>query len=263
LTPEQLEQREQLMATMQQLQKTAEQSLIKIIGTAGYVRIKQIQLQLQGPQALLQDEMKEKLNISEEQEEQLRELIQGSRRARGEQMKAQFDLMKAAMPQPPVNADANANGNGGNNGRGGRGGNRPNFQDPAFQDAMKAYMERPEVKEKMAEFQTQSEKQEALLMAAVHRTLGKAQDKNYRKLLGAPFDLSKIRGGPGRGFGRNGAGNQAAATKDSANSKPAAGFDEDEPAPKTTTTSTKSKVAPSTTAKTKKRSLAAERGLDE
>ncbi len=51
-----------------------------------------------------------------------------------------------------------------------------NFGDPAVQDAMKAYMDKPEVKAKMAEFQSQREKEDAQLMAAVHRTLGKAQD---------------------------------------------------------------------------------------
>ena len=250
LTPEEQEARAQIADAMQQLQRSSEQSLIKIIGTSGYARIKQIQLQLQGPQALLQEEMIEKLNISEEQVEQLRELINGRRQAQREEMRARFDLMKSAFPQPP---DANG-------GNGGRGGNGPNFRDPAFQDAMKAFMEKPEVKQKMADFQTQQEKQEAMLMAAVHRTLGKRQDANYKKLLGAPFDLSKIRGGgPGRGFGRNG-GNQPAAAKDAANPKAAAGFDDENTSSKTTTTGTK-QATPA--AKTKKRSLAEERGLDE
>ena len=128
--------------------------------------------------------MIEKLNISEEQVEQLRELINGRNQARREQGRAQFELMQAALPAPAnADANANANGNGGNNGgrggRGGRGGNRINFGDPAVQDAMKAYMEKPEVKAKMAEFQSQREKQEAQLMAAVHRMLGKRQDANY------------------------------------------------------------------------------------
>jgi hypothetical protein len=272
LTPEeeeqravQQEQRAALRESMNQLQHVAEQSLVKIIGTPAYARIKQIQLQLQGPQALLQEEMIEKLSISEEQVEQLQELLNGRRQAQREEGRARFDLMKAAFPAP-ANADANANGNGGNNGRnGGRGGNGPNFRDPAFQDAMKAYVEKPEVKEKLAEFQSQQEKQDALLMAAVHRTLGKRQDANYKKLLGAPFDLSKIRGGPGRGpGGRNGAGNQADASKADPNAKAASGFDDDAPAAKTTSTSTSTKKAtPSVTAKAKKRSLAAERGLDD
>ncbi len=84
LTPEQQEQRaiqqEQRAAmreAMNQLQQVAEQSLVKIIGTPAYGRLKQIQLQLQGPSALLQPEMIEKLNLSEEQVEQLQELMTG------------------------------------------------------------------------------------------------------------------------------------------------------------------------------------------
>ncbi|MGP0066104.1 MAG: hypothetical protein ACLQGP_21205 [Isosphaeraceae bacterium] len=249
-----MELRAELVEAQQQLQRAAESGLVKIIGTAAYHRTKQIQLQLQGPSALLQDEMIEKLNLSEEQVEQLQELINGNRRAQREEGRARMELMKGAFPQN-ANADPNANGGG----RGGRGGGI-NFRDPAIQDAMKAYMEKPEVKEKLAEFQTQQEKQEAMLMAAVHRTLGKRQDANYRKLLGAPFDLSLIRGGPGRGFGRNGPGNQAA-TK-GANAKTAAG--DDEPAAKTTSAGAKKATpAPATATKTRKRSLAAERGLDD
>lgn len=259
LTPEEQAQRAELFEAMQQLQTSAEQGLARIIGSAGYNRLKQIQLQLQGPQALLQDEMIEKLNLSEEQVAELQELINGRRQAQREEGRARFDLMKAALPQPADNG--NNNGNGGNNGgRGGRGGGF-NFRDPAVQDAIKSYMEKPEVKAKMQEFQSQQEKEDAQLMVAIHRTLGKRQDANYRKLLGAPFDLSKIRGGPGRGNGRNGDGNQGEAAK----TKPGAGFDEDEPAAKTNsaTTTTGTKKATPAPAKAKRRSLAAERGLDD
>ena len=126
-------------------------------------------------------------------------------------------------------------------GRGGRGGCRINFRDPAVQDAMKAYMEKPEVKAKMAEFQTQQEKEDAQLMAAVHRTLGKRQDRQLQEVAGCavrPHQDSV--GGPGRGFGRNGAGNQADATKNAPNTKAASGFDDDEPAAKSPSTTTSS-----------------------
>jgi hypothetical protein len=270
LTPEeqeqraiQREQRAVLQEQMNQLQRVAEQALVKIIGTGAYGRIKQIQLQLQGPGALLSDEMKEKLNLSDEQVEQLQELINGRNRARFEEGRARMDLMRAAFPAP-ANADANADAgnNGGRGGRGGRGG--INFRDPAIQDAMKAYMEKPEVKAKMAEFQGQQEKVDAQLMAAVHRTLGKRQDASYKKLLGAPFDLSKLRGGPGRGFGRNGAGNQADATKNAPETKAATGFDDDSPAAKPASAPTSPpKAAAPAAAKAKRKSLAAERGLDD
>jgi hypothetical protein len=269
LTPEQQEQLAELREGTQQLQLAGEQNLVKLIGSAAYTRLKQIQLQLEGPRALLREDMVEKLNLAEEQVEQIQGLLNESRQVQGETRRAQFDLMKAAFPAP---ADANGGNNGqnggganGNNGQNGgrRGNNRPNFQDPAFQDAMKAYMEKPEVKEKMAEFQSQQEKQDVQLMAAVQRALGKRQAAAYKKMLGAPFDLSKIRGGgPGRGFGRNGPGNQAAVTKNGSAAKAAPGSDDEEPAVKSTATSTK-KATPAAAAKTRKKSLAAERGLDE
>ena len=81
----------------------------------------------------------------------------------------------------------------------------------------------------------------------------------YKKMLGAPFDLSLVRGGPGRGPGGNrfGAANQADASK-----KAAPNGDIGFVAPPTSSTSTKSGCTLGT-AKTKKKSLASQRGLDD
>lgn len=102
---------------------------------------------------------------------------------------------------------------------------------------MKAFMEKPEVQEKMKEVQTQQQKIDAQLMVSVHRVLDRRQSAAYKKLLGAPFDLTKLR--PGRG----GFGNPDQADS-SSNAKAKSGFDDDEESPKPSTSVKAAKTQP-------------------
>jgi hypothetical protein len=101
---------------------------------------------------------------------------------------------------------------------------------------MQQFFDKPETKAKMEEFQAQDEKLNNQFMAAANRVLSRRQSAAYKKMLGAPFDLAQLRGGPGRRFGgggRNGNGNQADAAKaGSASPAPATNPD----APQTTST---------------------------
>jgi hypothetical protein len=252
MTEEQQAQMAEMRQATQQLQQSAEQSLAKIIGPAAFNRLRQISYQRQGPFMLLQPEWTEKFNLDEEQVAQLQGLRDEGRQAQRQAGRQRMELMKGAFPTPP-GGNGGQNGGGGNNGRGGRGGGM-NFQDPAFQDAMKAYMEKPEVQAKLEEFQSQQQKLDSQLMAAVHRVLDKRQSNAYKKLLGAPFDLTKLRPGPG-GFGNR---NQA---DDSSKAKSKSDVDDDEDSPKS---STGAKAANSAaTAKPKRKSLRELRGIDD
>jgi hypothetical protein len=245
LTPEQQEAMAEMQQVRQQLQQSAEQSLAKIIGPAAFTRLKQIQYQQQGPRMLTQPEWSEKFNLDETQVQQIRGLLDESRQAQGNAMRQRFDLMKSALPNQP-----NANNGGG---RGGRGG--VNFRDPGVQEALKEFMEKPEVKSKMEELDNQRQKLDNQLMAAVHRVLDRRQSNAYKKLLGAPFDLSNLRRGGPFGFGN---GNQAnAASK--AKSQSDADNGDDSPKPSVDTKAAKS----STTAKPKRKSLREQRGIDD
>jgi hypothetical protein len=165
--------------------------------------------------------------------------------------------MRSAFPPPnpavdgqngnnPQNGQNGGNGQNGNNGRRG-----PNFRDPAFRDAMQKFMERPETKAKMEEIRTQNDKILGQVTAEVNRVLGRRSALAYKKMLGAPFDLTRLTGGPGQG-NRN--GNTAnAASKVQASGADAKDAATAKPAPKTNSSST---------SKAKRKSLRELRGLE-
>jgi hypothetical protein len=253
---------------MGEVQNYVDTSITKILDKNQLARVKQIQLQLDSPQNLFREDMIDKLQISEEQQAMMTEVRDENRTLQRESGQGRRELMKAAMDSIP---QVQANNNGGNNnggGGGGRGGRGGAFNDPAVRDAMQKYMERPEVKAKMDQFQTASEKLQEQYTNALYRVLSKRQLAIYKKMLGAPFDLSKIRGGaPGRGPwnapNRNAAvakGQGTAPSTANATPKIATGKTS-ESAGETATTTDK----PATdAAKTKrKNSLRAARGLDD
>jgi hypothetical protein len=205
-----------LREAMDELNLGAEQAFARILDRSQYARLKQIQLQDEGPSALLRPDLQERLNMDEDQVEQVRELMNERDEAQRETRMAQGELMKSAFPK-----DANPNpGNNGQNGgtrgiltrlndpafqeamkkfygqNGGTERIRTRLNDPAFQEAMKKFWESPETKAKMEEFRRRDEQIENRFMAAAKRVLSRRQSAAYEKMLGAPFDLSKLRGNP-------------------------------------------------------------------
>jgi len=201
--------------------------------------------------------MQEKLNMDEAQVAQIQELMNERRQAQRESGRARMEMMKTALPNfPNPNPGNNAQngGNGGNAQNGGNGGNRNRFNDPAVREAMKKFWESPETKAKMAEYQSQDEKINNQFLAAVNRVLSKRQSAAYKKMLGAPFDLSKIRGGPGQGPGNRNANANPAGTAKAISTTEAATAAPKPTASKAGTTSTPS-------ARTRKKSLRELRGI--
>ena len=97
MTPEQQEKMQEFRDTMTQLRNSAEQSLGKILDKGQVVRLKQIQVQLQGPWVVLQADMIEKLNMTEEQVEQLTEMRDGQRQ-KGHARSAEMPAGKRSTP---------------------------------------------------------------------------------------------------------------------------------------------------------------------
>ena len=195
--------------------------------------------------------MIEKLNLDEFQVEQIRELLDQSRQAQRESGRVMWDMIRTALSDPAKN--------GPNPGGGGPGG--PDMRDPAVQEAMKAFMARPEVRAKMGEMHAQSTKLQGQLLAmAVNRVLGKRQAAAYKAMLGAPLDLSPTRGGPGQGPGNRRPGENQSGRANAAGKAEASDSEDDEAA--TAKPARKSKGTDAK-AKPKRKSLREQRGEDD
>jgi len=257
LTEEQQEQMQMFRASDQELTKNAESALAKILDKTQVARVKQIQLQLDGPSALMRADMVEKLNMTDEQIEQIREFRNEQRQLSGAVRKSQGEFFRKMMPPPADNGqnDGNAqnagNGQNGNQRRGGRGGFSP--------EAMKKAMEDPENQKQMETFRQEQSNVDAQFSAAVYnKVLYPRQRTIYKKMLGVPFDRSKM-GAGGPGWFMPGGRNAAAAKKDGSpgNATTSAKVDSSKGDGEESASATKAAPA---TAKPKRKSLRDQRG---
>jgi hypothetical protein len=233
-----------------QLQQSAEAALAKILDKMQYPRLKQIQLQLAGVPALLRPDMIEKLQINEDQVAQIQEVLNEGRQVQRQSQRAWGEMMRTALPADPNGGQNGGNGGGQNGGPGGRGGRGPNFRDPAVRSAMQTFMEKPETKAQLDQMKVQNNKLQNQIVASVYRALTKKQGAAYKKMLGAPFDPTKLQGGQG---GANGGTAQASASND----------EEEKPQTKTAAPAAKAKSAAPAKATAKRKSLRELRGLDQ
>jgi hypothetical protein len=232
LTEEQQEQMQMFRASDQELTQNAEAAVAKILDKTQVARVKQIQLQLRGPDALTRPDMIEKLNMTDEQVEQIRELSNEQRQANRAVQKNQGEFFRQMMPPRQDNAPDGGNPQAKNQ-RGGRGGFDP--------EAMKKAMEDPANKKQMEEVQEERSKIESQFSATVYnKVLYPRQRTSYKKMLGAPFDRSKMfGGGGGAGWfipgGRNGAAAKKGGTPGTASTSAKSDGDESTstPAPAT------------------------------
>jgi hypothetical protein len=119
-------------------------------------------------------------------------------------------------------------------------------------------MEKPEVQAKVEEMRSQNTQLRNRLAAAVNRVLGKRQAIAYKKMLGEPFDVSKIRGGLGKGPW-NGPGNGRPPDRSRAAGKAQASS----PAKSADAAATAKSGAAKNSAKGKRKSLRELRGLED
>ncbi len=228
------------------LDQDIEKALASILERGQYGRLKQVQLQVEGISAVMRPDVIEKLNLDEFQVEQIRELLDQSRQAQRESGQAMMDMIRTDLPNPTKNGPNTAG---------------PDMRDPAVQEAMKAYMAKPEVRAKMSEMHAQSTKMQGQLLAVVlSRVFGKRQLATYKKMVGAPLDLSGNRGGQGQGPGNRPPGENQSERANAAGQAEASDSEDDEaaaakPAPKSKGTEA--------VAKPKRKSLREQRGLDD
>jgi len=233
---------------MQQLQQQFESALASTLDKKQVTRLKEIQLQVQGPAAVLREDVAERLEINEDQHAEIQTILNEANSTRRQIMQKNFQFMRTLVPnqpaggnppaangQPDANAPAAAAaggaqggqpgqagqpGQGGRGGRGGRGGangqnNRGGFN---FQALQKAIEEQPEVKAKVDEARTEVQKEQAQLRdreyAMVFKAMDRRQVATFKKMLGKPFDVDSMmagmfRGGPGGPGGPGGRRNGA------------------------------------------------------
>src|SRR5208337_364942 len=180
-------------------------------------RLKEIQLQVEGPAAVIREDVAEKLEITEEQHAEIQTILTEANTARRQIMQQNFQLVRSLMPnqpaggnppaageQPDPNAaatpaagqggQAGQPGQGGRGGRGGRGDangqNRPRV-DP---EAMQKIMEQPEVKAKMEETRKEQEQLREREYAMVYKAMDRRQVAVFKKMLGKPFDVESVMG---------------------------------------------------------------------
>jgi hypothetical protein len=175
---------------MEAMQKSGEAALAKVLTAKQRKRLTEIALQVRGPMAVADPAIADKLLMDEEQREAVKEIADNKRQAQGEIWRTAFAGF-GGRGGPGGRGQGGQPGQGGP-GQGGQAGVRPPV-DPVVQQ------QRMEAMQKIQE-QTQSLDKDAI--KALGRVLNKRQKTAFDKMMGEPFDLTKLRGrgpgGPGR-----------------------------------------------------------------
>jgi hypothetical protein len=176
---------------MQAIQQESEVVYTKILTKDQKKRLGEIDLQRQGPMAVMRPEVAQKLNIGEDQMAAMQEIQQGQRQQMGELFQARGAQMREMAAQF-TNPDGT-----------------PDRQ--AMRDAMQKRAETPEGKAEAEQMRKQTDQVQSNTIKLIGRVLTKKQKAAFEKMQGKPFDLTKL-GGPGGpgGPGRN--NNQGNAT---------------------------------------------------
>jgi len=157
-----------------------EAELSKILNTTQRQRLVQIQLQQEGPMAVTKPDVQKKLGMTKTQVSQVAAILDESSQARGEARRQMFDLFRT--PDGGFNQEAM----------------KAKMQDPAFKRQMDNVRKESDAQNEMIQNQT---------IQQITAVLTTKQKQAFNKMLGTPFDLSKLerdRGGDrGNGNGRN------------------------------------------------------------
>ena len=194
-----------MLESRREIQVLSERSIARILSKAQYARVRQIQLQLAGPAALLQSEMVERLALDEGQVASIRELIRerhGALRAtldtrnalrhaavdrdpavtRFHMLAAQSSLVLEEAPNNQRNRAEEAN----------RIRNNPTYLE-ARSEALRRFDKDPQALKQMAALRAQDEKIEMTFNAALHsKVLTRKQSDVYKRMLGSPFNSPAV-----------------------------------------------------------------------
>ena len=177
-----------MQARTQALDQETEAAIAKILDAKQRARLAQIHLQRQGIQAFATPELAKKLNIGEEKFAEIQQTLAEM----GEARRGVFGKMGETMAKFAGNP---------NGGRPDRAQMQALFQDPKFQAEMAKTRKQMDTATTSLETQTK---------AKIGRSLTKKQRDAYTKMLGEPFDLTKLTRGTG-GPGGNATGTPKAA----------------------------------------------------
>lgn len=183
---------QQMRQAMDSLQRETDQALAKILDKDQMTRLRQIQLQSEGPFAILtNEELAKKLGVTGEQFAEIRDVQGKVNEKRMQDMQQRRGVFQAAMESMRQQAAPAAGDQpGGQAGdqpdarRGGRGGG--NFDREAFRKAM----EQPEVKAALDQLQQHEQSLREQSYARVFKALDRRQSSTYKKMLGEPFDVN-------------------------------------------------------------------------
>ncbi|WZP00089.1 hypothetical protein EP7_001706 [Isosphaeraceae bacterium EP7] len=185
---------------METMQKNGELALAKVLTPKQRKRLSEISLQVRGPMAVNEPEIADKLLMDEEQRIAVKQIADNKQQAQGEIWRAGFQGF------------GGRGGPGGQGGRGqgggGQGADRPPV-DPAVQE-----QQQQQRMAAMHKIQAQTQALDKESIKSLGLVLNKRQKSALTKMMGEPFDLSKLRGrgGPG-GPGRTAEQTSADATK--------------------------------------------------
>ena len=87
---------------MQELQQESEGNLAKVLDKNQVKRLKEIQLQVEGPAAVIREDVAEKLEINEEQHAEIQTILNEANTARRQIMQKNFQLIRSLMPNQPA-----------------------------------------------------------------------------------------------------------------------------------------------------------------
>lgn len=193
--------REAMMGNMMAMRQNVETAYSKVLDAKQRKRLGEIALRQEGPRAVARQEIAMKLNMSDAQFAQVQAVVEQGQQGQRQLRESQRDMFRQGM-----GGAMTKNGNDGNQGRGAGGA-------PPDQAKMREFFQSKEFQAQMAKNEEQRKVADDQIVAGIGKVLTKKQRASFDKLLGEPFDIEKLRGGPGRPGGPGGPGGREEATK--------------------------------------------------
>jgi hypothetical protein len=225
------ESRQLMMMATRQLQMQTQQQLGKILDRNQMRRLRQIELQMDAPFTVLDPEVAEHIELGDDQAMEIQPIMAQASAAKRQTINRIRNLMSSFMrtqTQNNKNSNNRRNNQRGATTKGNATKGAQKNQAPAApsidQEALKKYMDRPEVKAQLAQALQAQERVRSLSYAEVSKILDRRQMSSFQKLLGDPFDVDALEiamaAGPlGPAFAEAISAQQAKAEKEQAKSE--------------------------------------------
>ena len=184
-----------LRQTVQTLRAEEEAAILSCLTAAQRDRLEQIKLQQQGPLAVAQPEIQEKLSIGPEQNELIQSIVAELNEARGGIAQRSGEMFSQLVRPNEDSVDQKAK--------------RARFKSPQFAAQTK------KTESQMQKLRQQSDQLEQQAIQQISRVLTRQQRLAFDRMLGQPFRLDVPKGSAGLGAG--------ASPKDGGKAKAAAG----------------------------------------